>query len=369
MSTRINVCLVSANSYPLFNDDCNVPFGGAELQISLLAKYLAQDEKYFVTVIVGDFGQDDNELRHNVKLVKAHSRSGRSIDKLYAPYKIYRAIRKVDPDVLIQRASGPETGICAFYARNNNIKFIYSVAHDAELVGKSVASHHPIYRHLYDYGVKKADVIVVQSKDQLRALAILNENLSRKAVVISNSIELRSQSEATKREHVLWIARAQRWKQPEIFIELAKALRDETFVMIMPVEKSTKEIDKLVEKAHSIENLQLISSVDFNLSQDFFNKAKILINTSSWEGFPNTFLQAGIAATPIVSLEVDPDSFIRNTKCGYVCDGDFSMLLENVRFLLESDEASEEAGRNCQKYVMKNHDIQKNVEIWKKLIN
>ena len=368
LQDKISVCLVSANSYSLFNADCDAPFGGAELQIYLIAKYLALDERYAVTVIVGDFGQQDKELRQNVSLIKAHSRSGAVFDRLAAPFKLFRAISRAKPDVLIQRASGPETGICAFYASLKKVKFIYSVAHDAEMAGKSVASHHPLYRHMYEYGVKRADVIVVQSQDQIRSLSRMNVSLSKKAVVITNSIEAKN-SPAVNREHVLWIARAQSWKRPEIFIELANAIRDEHFVMVMPVAEETDEIKELLEKALSTPNIEFISSIDFNSSQELFDKASILINTSSWEGFPNTFLQAGIASTPIVSLEVDPDSFIENNRCGFVCDGDFMKLQEMVIFLLKSNEDWKESGRNCNEYVMKNHDIKKNIEVWKTLIS
>lgn len=368
MSDKISVCLVSANSYPLFNEDCDALFGGAELQIFLLAKYLAQDKKYLVSVIVGDFGQDDEELRQNVRLVKAHRRKGNVADRLFAPFKLFSSISRVKPDVLIQRASGPETGICAFYASLKKVKFIYSVAHDAEMAGKSVASRHPLYRRLYEYGVNRADVIVVQSQDQMRSLRRLNESLSRKAVVITNSIEVKS-SHVGKREHVLWIARAQSWKRPEVFIDLANAIRDERFVMVMPVSEETEEVKKILEKALSTPNLEFISSIDFNSSQELFDRASILINTSSWEGFPNTFLQAGVAATPIVSLEVDPDSFIKNNRCGFVCDGDFLKLQEKVTFLLKNKDGWKEAGQNCNEYMMKNHDIQKNIEVWKALIS
>lgn len=368
MSAKIRVCLISANSYPLFNKDCDAAFGGAELQIYLLAKYLAQDESLSVSVIVGDFGQEDHECRHNVTLVKAHRRNGKVFERLFAPFKLYSAISKIHPDVLIQRASGPETGICAFYASVKNIKFIYSVAHDAELVGESVASHHPLYRYLYDYGVNKAAKIVVQSQHQLQSLKRLNEELSDRAVVIPNSIEMKK-SPPREREHILWVARAQSWKRPEVFFDLANAIRDEHFVMVMPVGRKTGESERLMKMARSIPNIEFVPGIDFNSSQLLFDKAKLLVNTSSWEGFPNTFLQAGLAGTPIVSLQVDPDSFIRNNGCGFACDNDFSVLLESVRHLLDSEDRWNEASKNCHEYVMKNHDIRINAEKWKGLIN
>jgi glycosyltransferase involved in cell wall biosynthesis len=364
---KIRVCLVSVNSYPLFNDDCDAPFGGAELQIFLIAKHLAQDRNYLVSVIVGDYGQDENEVRHNVRLVKAYRRNGTLAERLFAPFKLFRAIGKANPDVVIQRASGPETGICALYASLKNKKFIYSVAHNAEMVGKSVASHHPLYRRLYEYGVNRADKIVVQSQDQMRSLTRMNEHLSAKAVIISNSIEARPLP-TVNRDSILWIARAQSWKRPEIFIRLANTIKTERLVMVMPVTERTDEIKKIQDKAVSMPNIEFLSSIDFKSSQQLFNKSKVFVNTSTWEGFPNTFLQAGMSATPIVSLEVDPDNFIKNNRCGFVCDGDFSILEEKVSFLLKNEKAWQEASQNCHNYVMGKHNIQKNIVSWKNLI-
>jgi len=367
LAAKVNVCLVSTNAYPLFNEGCSAPFGGAELQIFLLSKQLALDTNFSVSVIVGDFGQKDDEVLHKVRLVKAYTRSGGLYDRLLAPYKLLKAIGRARPDVIIQRASGPETGICAFYARNRKTRFIYSFAHDAELVGKSVASYHYIYRHLYNYGVNKADVLVVQSQDQLQQLGQFNQKWSDKAALISNSIVVNEPTER-KKEHILWIARPQSWKRPEVFIELAEAIRNEHFVMIMPVDIESNETKKLIEKAKSVTNLEFISRVEFNKSQQYFDKAKMLINTSSWEGFPNTFLQAGLASIPIVSLYVDTDNFIKNNKCGYVCEDDFSTLLNRVTFLINNDESRVETGKNCYLYIKKSHDIERNIKIWKKLI-
>jgi len=368
LTAKVNVCLVSTNAYPLFNENCNAPFGGAELQVFLLSTQLAQDKNYSVSVVVGDFGQNDDEVLHHVRLVKAHARSGGLLSRLLAPYKLLKAIARARPDVIIQRASGPETGVCAFYARNRKTRFIYSLAHDAELVGKSVASHHFIYRHLYNYGVKKADVLVVQSQGQMQKLGQYNQNWSDKAALIRNSVVVNEPTKE-KKKHILWIARSQSWKRPEVFIELAEAISDERFVMIMPVDIVSNETERLIEKAKAVTNLEFISHVEFTMSQQYFDKAKMLINTSRWEGFPNTFLQAGMASIPIVSLNVDPDNFIKNNQCGYVCEDNFSTLLNWVKFLIKNDEARAEAGKNCYLYIKRDHNIQRNIEIWKMLIS
>lgn len=368
MSELIRVCLVSVNSYPLFNEECTAPFGGAEVQVYLLAKSLAQDANYKVVVIVGDFGQPDVEYRNNAKLVKVHSRKGGITGKLLAPVKFLQVIGKINPDVIIQRASGPETGICAFYSRRKKKHFIYSVASDAEMVGKSVASKHPLYKHLYEYGVKRADKIVVQSARQLQELSLLSKDLYTRASVINNSIEITADS-GEKRQHILWVGRGHSVKRPQLFISLARGFPEEKFVMVMPVSYENEEMKRIEKQAENEANIHFISRVDYHASQSLYNNAKMLVNTSSTEGFPNTFLQAGIASIPIVSLIVDPDSFIEKNGCGYVCGDDLSNLGERVRYYLDNADALKSAGINCHDYILKHHDIRENIKVWKKLIS
>ena len=44
--------------------------------------------------------------------------------------------------------------------------------------------------------------------------------------------------------------------------------------------------------------------------------AAILLSTSDQEGFPNTFLEAWSAGTPVVSLKIDPDRIIEQMGLG-----------------------------------------------------
>ena len=94
----------------------------------------------------------------------------------------------------------------------------------------------------------------------------------------------------------------------------------------------------------------------FNRIDTYFQRAKVLVNTSDSEGFPNTFIQACKAGAAILSFNVNPDGFLDTCKCGLCCNGDAARLTYNLGFILENNRYIE-LGLNARKYVEQNHDI------------
>ena len=133
--------------------------------------------------------------------------------------------------------------------------------------------------------------------------------------------------------------------------------------MICPSVTGKEEYHKKIKKmAKKIKNLIFIDKVPFNEIQNYFNDAKIFVNTSEHEGFPNTFLQAGIGKTPILSLNVNPDNFIKKYDCGFCCDGNFDKCVENADILIDNKVQWKNKSENVFKYVAENHDIHRNVK-------
>jgi hypothetical protein len=57
--------------------------------------------------------------------------------------------------------------------------------------------------------------------------------------------------------------------------------------------------------------------------QRWFDEATVFVNTSDYEGFPNTFVQAATGGCGILSLRVNPDGFLDRFGCGASAGGDW----------------------------------------------
>ena len=368
--TKLKICFFSINAYPLFNPDCKDIFGGAEIQLYQLAKKISEHDDFSVSFFVADVGQKPVERYGKIVVLKAYPIDNRKKNFFR---KIYHGIFKklvfffkltsLNPDVCVHRAAGIETGIICFFAKIFRRKFIYMVASLKDVDG-GYAETYRIRGKIYEYGLKNTDLVLVQSKDQQK---ILKEKYGKHSEILKNSFPVPESREDGKREFILWVGSSQKLKQPEKFLELAKQFPDEKFLMVMP-KNDLILWEKIHREAEKVENLEFIERVPFENIDAYFRQTKLFVNTSTFEGFPNTFVQAAMFGTPIVSLNVNPDNFINEYGCGYCADGDMDKTKEQIKKLLENQEDWKVKSGNARRYAEENHDIEKNVEKLKEII-
>ena len=320
-SKKIKVCFIQTNVYSLFNNKNNSIHGGSELQLYLIAKEFLKNEIFEISFVVGDFGQNDTEVFDGIRLYKSVTpkESDSKIRKLYQALVYYKLFKRINADVYFTSAANSTVGLVSFFCKLNNKKHIHRTANMPDCNMKYISSKGFIGR-IYKYGLEKSDLIITQNEEHKQLLTKFH---NVQAVVLRNLFIIDKNSNFTKK-HILWVARCEKWKNPESYIELSNILKNQKFIMICPSVTGKEEYHKKIKKmAKKIKNLIFIDKVPFNEIQNYFNDAKIFVNTSEHEGFPNTFLQAGIGKTPILSLNVNPDNFIKKYDCGFCCDGNF----------------------------------------------
>jgi glycosyltransferase involved in cell wall biosynthesis len=140
---------------------------------------------------------------------------------------------------------------------------------------------------------------------------------------------------------VIWIANFKPWKQPEIFVRLANNLRaysEVRFVMVgAPAAASGNEHWQpgLMHDIRNTPNLQHVGPKSHAEVNELLARAHVFVNTSTHEGFPNTFIQSWLRGVAIVSLHVDPDQILERAGVGIAAHSE-SGLAAAVRELIDN---------------------------------
>jgi glycosyltransferase involved in cell wall biosynthesis len=363
---NIKICFISLKAYQLFNQKINSTFGGAEVQMSFLAKELAKKEGYKVFFVVGDYGQSKEDNFEGVKVLRFMNFIEHGIFKKFLAFvKYYLFLKKISADIYISTTSNPSVGATSLFCKANNKKHIHRNA-SREGVDGGFIKKNGILGKVFKYGLKNASKIIVQNKEDQNTLY---ETHKLNSEVIKNSFFLEKSNEIKDKNYILWVSRCDPLKNPQLFLNLAQKFPKEKFVIICPQSQGhAKFYEEIKSKANKINNVQFIDFVPFDKIQAYYNEAKIFVNTSDYEGFPNTFIQSCIAETPIVSLNVNPDNFLNKYNCGYCAEGDFDKLAQQTEKLLKDKKDWQEKSKNARKYVKENHDIKKNIERFKKVL-
>ena len=82
-----------------------------------------------------------------------------------------------------------------------------------------------------------------------------------------------------------------------------------------------------------------------------------MINTSRYEGFSNTFIQAWRRKVPVVSLDVNPDNVLNREGIGLFSDGSYGKLKESVLTLIRDEELMSDMAKHAQEYALARHSI------------
>ncbi|WP_026380417.1 glycosyltransferase family 4 protein [Afifella pfennigii] len=201
------------------------------------------------------------------------------------------------------------------------------------------------------YALAHASAIVVQTEWQRQRLA---EAFGRDGLIIANPVVTDPVAPGEGRDiDVLWVGKSDGCKRPELCLELARALPNRRFHMVMTRSDPTLHETVLKERPA---NVTIDDYVPFSEIDGLFARARILVSTSTLEGFPNTFLQAGKAGVPIASLVVDPDGFLTATGSGFVAAGDMNALCAGIERLVSDEAAWLRASDAVRSYIDRTHN-------------
>jgi len=391
------VVFVCPTAYPLFDKRVQASIGGMETRSVLFAKALAGFGRWQTIFAVGDFGQKSPILAGDIKLVAYSSFAKRVRDNVVPRFQkhkwrpvihldirdlhflwqlpvylligllpkclVNRFWRVMRPDVVCCFGNNPASAEVVADCYRDGIKTVLCIASDDDLS----PDYRPGDRRLNDYGtprwmawyaVSTADYVMVQSERQRLLLAA---NFNRTGTLIHNPVSVPADARQhwprrEAREFVLWIGRSDTFhKRPLLVLDLARACPHIKFMMV--ANRTNQSVFETLQRDRP-PNVTIIECVPHHQIGDYYRRARMLISTSAYEGFPNTFLQAAVAGVPVVSLNVDPEDILVEKGCGIFADGDFELFIKSVRSLYSNNALADRYAEVFFNYVFENHSLE-----------
>lgn len=341
--------------------------GGAEYQAYLLAKVLRD---YGYEVFFAGIGGHESGVYEFEGFRVYFLNTNRALRKLgdctFLLYpQIERIFRKEKPDLVYSRNGSAVPGILAFLAKKIMYRFIYGIAHDNRL-RKSILSEgmrpfNIVDQFLRLYGMNNADKVIAQTEYQQKELY---QKFRIESLVIRNAHPIPNDFSEKARDllKVLFIANYRPFKRPELFVKLATYFKEVLNVQFIMIGRAGSD-NIWREKVESIiitnSNLTHLGELSQDQVNKHLNEAHLLVNTSTAEGFSNTFIQAWMRKVPIASLNVDPDNLLSKKGLGLCAGGSFEQLVHDVRRLITDHFLRESMGKKARDYAFKHHSIER----------
>jgi glycosyltransferase involved in cell wall biosynthesis len=348
MSIR-KICVVGLDSYAMLANEDSRYIGGEAVQHVLLARAW-RDLGLEVSIIVCDEGFGQRKDFDGITAIAAYDRkAGFPGTRFFHPRasKLVAALHAADADVYYQSPAGATTGIVAWFCRMMGRKFVFRVASDSDVEKEHGRIRFGRDRMLYDYGLKRADVIASQTEFQKR---LLRKNHGLESTVINMMVEPPGRGARPEKDiDVLWLSNLRALKRPELALELARELPKVRFTLAGgPMPNGSTYFDDVAAAAARLPNVTMLGAVRYADTGALFDRAKVFLNTSSIEGFPNTYLQAWIRGVPVVSF-FDPDGIVQRMQLGRVATS-LDDMREALRALLDVDVYRETIGRRARDF-------------------
>jgi glycosyltransferase involved in cell wall biosynthesis len=264
---------------------------------------------------------------------------------------LWSAMSRADADVYYSSCAGGLAGQVAMFCARRGKRYVFRVASDSDCLPDALIIKRWYWRdkRLYQYGLKQADGVLAQS---VRQQELLLRNFGRPSsiahmLVGSSGTNL---DFAGRDIHALWVSNIRRLKRPDILLDIAGELPRVSFHIVGgPVAGERELFAEVQGRARAVPNVTFDGPLAYDDAAALYGRARIFVNTSDMEGFPNTYLQAWASGTPVVAF-FDPDGLIAEHGLGIAVRTPQEMIAA-VRMLLQDEAAWNAARARCLAFI------------------
>ncbi len=353
-----HVCFISPYIRAYLEPGAETHVGGAQRQQYLLATML-KERGHRVSFVSFE---SDGATRERIDGFDVWNTLPATNDVVAAPKalaKIFRTIRRIDADLFYVRGNPPLCILASYCSALLDESLVFVVANDSNVELSKLSAHHGMFDYsvpklAYIDAVGRADRVVSQTDYQRD---ILDDVFGIPSTVVPNGYTVPPDDAVlppSERSHVLWVGSLDpEQKRPEQFLELAERLPAVEFRMV----GWSEDVDyrnEIIDRADALPNLTFEGFVPPDEIDQYYRRAIAYVNTSAYEGFPNTFLEAWRFAVPVVALCSVLDGVLTEADIGYQTDT-LEATAETVATLWNDRDEAAATGHNGREYLRDNY--------------
>ncbi|MCL2024363.1 MAG: glycosyltransferase family 4 protein [Coriobacteriia bacterium] len=335
-------------------------FGGIQVQMAYLVRELLKTGKYRIAVISNEsFSYPGIEFRPSPRLIRRGIPIISRWINTYQKKRVFRADtpRRIFLQSHIRDGSAADSAIAA------GVEVVFRVNGDG-LVDGSMLTLQSYLDLLHTY-LPKFSAVICQSEHQQR---LIKERWDIDASIVTMGTDAIPPTE--NKNSLLWVGRCVPLKQPWLFLDIARSLPEHRCHMVLSTPHWTDaEFANVIEaNAATIPNLTIERNVSYSDMAERYAGALAFVSTSLVEGAPNVFAEAGMAATPVFSLAVNPANMLDDEHLGVCAQGNLTHLIELLRrYLMALPDEQAARQKQAQDFAQSQWSVDKMVASYRRV--
>jgi glycosyltransferase involved in cell wall biosynthesis len=316
-------------------------------------------------MVVADYGQPDGANWGGIATWRTFKpKAGIPVLRYLHPRwtSIWAALKRADADIYYVSGVGMMLGLVTMFARRYSRKVVYRLASSSDCHPDTICVQYWRDRKLYEYGLKRADLVLSQTAEQQR---LMLQNYRRTSTVAPSLLDPagRCDSFAQRTTDVLWVGTVRPLKRPKLLLDLARRLPHLNFEIAGgPSPDDPSLFEEVKRAAQALPNVRFLGPVPFHDVRRLFERARMLVGTSEIEGVPNTYLQAWGHGTPVVAY-LDPDHLISENRLGQVVHSADEMA-SAVTSILGDERTWAQTSVRCHEFAATRADENSRVQVY-----
>lgn len=270
-------------------------------------------------------------------------------------YNYYKVVKLFNPSIIYVSTAGWRTIIWAIIAKSTNAKYVQRISNKIVFEKKTYKKKLGFFKYqLSRIGVKYADLILCQNYDQYSNINKMFPQINKEIIYNPYFVGNDAQLNLKKKYYVSWVGIFQDQKNIPALLKIVKSCKEINFKIAGDSNQSMSEATNLaIHQLRKMKNVEFVGFLGRDEIKIFLSKSVCLLNTSHYEGFSNTYLEAFENRTPVITRRVtDPDGIIEKNNLGFVADNytEIPYLIKNILKNGFSDH------QNLRNYLKENHD-------------